>query len=63
MSEDRILVETDSPYLSPQPVRGRQNEPAHLVHTIAGLAAARGVDVARLAAATHANATAAFRLP
>ena len=61
--EDRILVETDSPYLSPQPVRGRRNEPAHLVHTIAGLADVRGVEEARLAAVTHANATAAFRLP
>ena len=39
---DRILVETDSPYLSPQPVRGRRNEPAHVVHTIAALAEVRG---------------------
>jgi TatD DNase family protein len=61
--EDRILVETDSPYLSPQPVRGRQNEPAHLVHTIGALAGVRGEEVARLAAVTHANATAAFRMP
>ena len=60
---DRILVETDSPYLSPQPVRGRRNEPAHVVHTIAALAAVRGEEQAELAAATHANAAAAFRLP
>ena len=39
---DRILVETDTPYLAPQPVRGRPNEPAQLVHTIAALAEARG---------------------
>jgi TatD DNase family protein len=61
--ENRILVETDTPYLSPQPVRGRRNEPAHLVHTIAGLAEVRGEAPGALAAATHANATAAFRLP
>ena len=60
---DRLLVETDSPYLSPQPVRGRPNEPAHLVHTLAALAAARGEDPEELAAATTANARAAFRLP
>jgi len=59
---DRILVETDSPYLAPQPVRGRRNEPAHVVHTIAALAEARGEDAAVLAALTHANAAAAFRL-
>jgi len=61
--EDKILVETDSPYLSPQPVRGRRNEPAHLVHTIAALAEVRGEDPETLAAHTHANATVAFRLP
>ena len=59
---DRILVETDSPYLSPQPVRGRPNEPAHLVHTIAALADARGEDPQELGARTHANAAAAFGL-
>ncbi len=59
---DRILVETDSPYLSPQPVRGRPNEPAHIVHTIAALAEVRGEQPADLAAATHANAAAAFCL-
>jgi len=59
---DRILVETDSPYLSPQPVRGRRNEPAHVVHTVAALAEARGEDAAALAAGTHANAAAAFGL-
>ena len=60
---DRILVETDTPYLSPQPVRGRPNEPAHLPHTIAALAELRGVAPADLAAAAHANATTAFELP
>jgi TatD DNase family protein len=59
----RILVETDSPYLSPQPVRGQQNEPAHLVHTVASLAAARAEQAEVLAAQSHANAAAAFRLP
>ncbi len=60
---DRILVETDSPYLAPQPVRGRPNEPGYVVHTIATLAGARGETFAELAAATHANAAAAFGLP
>ena len=59
----RILAETDSPYLSPQPVRGRPNEPAHVVHTIAVLAAARGEDRDELGARIDANAAAAFRLP
>jgi TatD DNase family protein len=61
--DDRILVETDSPYLSPQPVRGRLNEPAHIVHTIGALAEARDEEPSQLAAATHANAATAFRLP
>jgi TatD DNase family protein len=59
---DRILVETDSPYLAPQPVRGRTNEPAHVVHTVAALAAARAEDPAELAAMIDANATSAFSL-
>ena len=60
---DRILAETDSPYLAPQPVRGRRNEPAHVVHTIATLAEARGEDPDQLAERIDANAAAAFRLP
>jgi TatD DNase family protein len=60
---DRILVETDSPYLAPQPLRGRPNEPAHIVHTVAALADARGEDSAELAARIDSNATAVFRLP
>ncbi len=57
---DRILAETDSPYLAPQPVRGRRNEPSFVVHTLAALAAARGDDVARLGAAIDRNARVAF---
>jgi TatD DNase family protein len=60
---ERILVETDSPYLAPQPVRGRRNEPAFVTHTVRALADARGESVEELAAATHANAAAAFALP
>ena len=59
---DRILAETDSPYLAPQPVRGRQNEPANVVHTLAVLAAARGEDPHELGRRIDANATAAFGL-
>jgi TatD DNase family protein len=60
---DRILAETDSPYLSPQPVRGRPNEPANVVHTLATLAEARGQDPADLERVIDANATVAFSLP
>ena len=59
---DRILAETDSPYLAPQPLRGRPNEPANVVHTVAVLAQARGEDPGELAARIDANATAAFSL-
>ena len=63
VAPERILVETDSPYLSPQPLRGQPNEPAYLVHTLAVLAEVRRIEQAELAARTHENATAAFRLP
>jgi TatD DNase family protein len=63
ISRDRILVETDSPYLAPQPVRGERNEPANVTHTIRALAEARGENNEELAATTHANAAAAFALP
>jgi TatD DNase family protein len=59
---DRILAETDSPYLAPQPVRGKRNEPAYVVHTVEALAAARGEDAVDLAARIDANADAAFGL-
>ena len=60
---DRILAETDSPYLAPQPVRGRPNEPAHVVHTVAALAEVRAEDASALAARIDVNAASAFRLP
>jgi TatD DNase family protein len=57
-----LLAETDSPYLAPQPVRGRRNEPAYVMHTLETLAATRGDDAARLGAQIDANATDAFGL-
>jgi TatD DNase family protein len=59
---ERLLAETDSPYLSPQPRRGRPNEPGNVVHTVAVLAEARGDDAGELATQLDANATAAFGL-
>jgi len=60
---DRILTETDAPYLAPEPLRGRPNEPANVVHTLAALASARGEDVDELAAQVDENAKRAFGLP
>jgi TatD DNase family protein len=59
---ERILAETDCPYLAPQPVRGKRNEPAYVVHTVASLAETRGEDPDELARRIDANATAAFGL-
>jgi TatD DNase family protein len=59
---DRLLAETDTPYLAPQPVRGRENEPANVVHTLTTLAEARGEDPRTLEAQIESNATAAFGL-
>ncbi len=59
---ERILAETDSPYLAPQPVRGRRNEPAYVRHTLDALAAVRGVDVAALEQQIDENATRVFVL-
>ncbi|MFL5922133.1 MAG: TatD family hydrolase [Gaiellaceae bacterium] len=59
---ERLLAETDSPYLSPQPRRGRPNEPANVVHTVAVLANARGEPEDELARQLDANAAAAFGL-
>jgi TatD DNase family protein len=59
---DRLLAETDSPYLAPQPVRGRRNEPAFVVHTVEALARARGEEPAALGAQIERNAIACFGL-
>src|SRR5262245_23111384 len=60
---DRLLVETDCPYLAPQPVRGKRNEPAYVAHTAALLAQVKGVSVAELEQHTTRNARALFGLP
>ena len=60
---DRILAETDSPYLAPQPLRGKRNEPANVLHTLAVLAQARDEEVAVLEQLIDRNASAAFGIP
>jgi TatD DNase family protein len=60
---DRLLVETDSPYLSPAPLRGKRNEPAYVVHTAACLAGLLGVHPDVLAERTTSNARSLFGLP
>ncbi len=57
---ERILAETDCPYLAPQPVRGQRNEPAHVVHVLDALARARGETPDALERQIEANAAAAF---
>ena len=59
---DRLLVETDSPYLAPQAVRGRVNEPAYVMQTLSVLADARGEPAQELGRQIDANADAAFGL-
>jgi TatD DNase family protein len=59
---DRLLVETDSPYLAPVPMRGKRNEPAFVAHTVACLAAVRGVELALLGEQTSRNAEVLFSL-
>jgi TatD DNase family protein len=59
---ERLLAETDCPYLAPQPVRGKRNEPAFVVHTIAALADARGENKEDVAREIDANADAVFSL-
>jgi TatD DNase family protein len=61
--EERLLAETDTPYLAPQPRRGRPNEPANVVHTVEALAAVRGISAEALAERIDANADEAFSLP
>lgn len=58
---DRLLVETDSPYLTPEPHRGRRNEPSHVRYTATVLAQVRGVALEELSAQLSANAERLFR--
>jgi TatD DNase family protein len=62
VARDRLLVETDTPYLAPQPVRGQRNEPANVRFTIAALAELRREDASAVAALTERNARCAFGL-
>lgn len=59
---DRLLVETDAPYLTPAPFRGRRNEPAHLVYHLQALADIKGLTLAQAAGLTTANARRFFNL-
>ena len=61
--QDRLLIETDCPYLAPVPMRGKRNEPAFVVHTASCIAEARGVSSSELAATTTENARRLFDLP
>jgi TatD DNase family protein len=58
--DELLLVETDSPYLSPQPVRGKRNEPANVVHTARFVAELRGVDYEQLERTVEENAARVF---
>jgi len=60
---DRLLVETDAPFLAPVPLRGKRNEPAFVLHTAALVAELRGTGLDEIADLTSANARALFGLP
>ncbi|MCU0929880.1 MAG: TatD family hydrolase [Burkholderiaceae bacterium] len=61
--DDRLLIETDSPYLAPVPHRGKTNDPSLVPHVAARLAAERGVSVEHIAHVTSANFERLFGLP
>ena len=60
MPVDRLLVETDCPFMTPVPLRGKRNEPAYTVYTVNKIAEIRGMDTEELAEITTANALRAF---
>lgn len=60
---DRMLIETDAPYLAPIPNRGRPNQPSWVTHVAVGIAEATGHSLQAIAEATDRNAVIAFRLP
>jgi len=57
---DRLLVETDAPYLTPQAVRKERNQPAYVVHTARFVAERRGISYEQLEQAVHANSARLF---
>lgn len=59
---ERLMIETDSPYLSPEPVRGRRNNPCHVAHVAAFVAALRGVSVEDVSRQTLDNALRLYRI-
>ena len=60
---DRLLIETDAPYLAPVPLRGKVNRPAYVPYVGAGVAAARGTPIDEIESATWANTARVFDLP
>ena len=52
---DKIIVETDSPYLSPDPLRGKTNEPSHIIHTVKHLARIQGINEEEFSKVTSSN--------
>jgi TatD DNase family protein len=63
LPEDRILLETDCPFLSPEPLKGKTNEPAHMIYTAMAVAECRGVTIDAIAESTTTNAARLFKLP
>ena len=55
LPNDKILVETDSPYLSPEPLRGKPNEPSHIIHTVNFLSKIKKIDPVDFAKTTTTN--------
>lgn len=61
--EDRLLIETDSPYMAPEPFRGKRNDPGRIENTVKVLAEVRGADAETLAERLYRNACTLFRIP
>jgi TatD DNase family protein len=59
---ESLLLETDSPFLAPVPLRGKRNEPSFIVHTAKKIAEIKGISVEALAEATTENAERLFKL-
>lgn len=60
---ERLVIETDSPYLAPLPYRGKRNEPSYIRHTLQAVADARGQDVSQVENALYKNSKEFFQIP